>query len=159
MIMKCAVPSKCSGFTLLELMVVVAILAILTGVATPSFKGLLAAQRMRGVAFDMTADLLSARSEAIKRGENVILSPESGGWSYGWTVKVVSNSELVSKKSAIGLNVTFLASPSSVTFDQNGRVSSITTATNFSLSDGIRNRCITIDPSGRPKSTLAICTS
>ena len=148
---------KSSGFTLIELMVVVAVLGLLASIAIPSFQSILASQRMRSVAFDMMTDLLFARSEAIKRGENVVLAPATGGWTSGWTVRVSSSSELVSQKPGVGSSVTFLSSPASVTYDQNGRVSNISSSANFALTDGTRNRCISIDPSGRPKSSLAGC--
>lgn len=147
------------GFTLIELMAAVAVLAIIMGLAAPAFRSLLEAQRMRAAAFDMMADLVLARSEALKRGTTVTLAPAASGWSSGWSV--TAGTEVLSSKNTVGGGVSFTTSPASVTFDRNGRVSSSTNVVRFALrnSDASRQRCISLDPSGRPKSTTTACPS
>lgn len=150
------------GFTLIELMVTVALLAVVLSLAAPSFQSLLETQRMRAAAFDLMADLTLARNEALKRGDvasPVTLRPTSGDathWESGWSVMV--GTEVVSRKNAIGNGVTFTG-PALVTFDRNGRVSSTSTVARFALvnSSANRNRCISLDPSGRPKSASTAC--
>ena len=56
-----------AGFTLIELMIVIAITAILTALAVPSFSVTLDNQRISGAAEAVLSDLRWARSEAIKR--------------------------------------------------------------------------------------------
>ena len=56
-----------SGFTLLELMVVVVIGAILLGIGIPSFNNFIRNGRMTAAANDLVVGLHYARSEAIKR--------------------------------------------------------------------------------------------
>ncbi len=68
-------------------MVVVAILAILTTLAGPSFRPLLERWRVRDAAESVTSTFYLARSEAIKRGGQVIIQPNSGtDWGTGWHV-------------------------------------------------------------------------
>jgi prepilin-type N-terminal cleavage/methylation domain-containing protein len=55
-----------TGFTLLELMIVVAIIAILALLAAPSFQGTLKRQRVEGAAEGFLAALQNAKAEAIK---------------------------------------------------------------------------------------------
>ena len=52
------------GFTMIELIVVVSIIAILGSIAAPSFIATLATQRLRNASFDLVSDLLLARGEA-----------------------------------------------------------------------------------------------
>ena len=86
------------GFTAIELMVTVAILAVLAGLAAPSFNPIIERWRVRQVSEELQSTFYFARSEAIKRGGNVtILRSDDGGgctavgtdtslWSCGWIV-------------------------------------------------------------------------
>jgi type IV fimbrial biogenesis protein FimT len=67
------------GFTLIELMVVIAIIAIGLGMAAPSVRTLTLNARMSAQANDLLADLAMARSEAIKRNVRVAICSSSNG--------------------------------------------------------------------------------
>jgi type IV fimbrial biogenesis protein FimT len=56
------------GFTAIELMVTVAILAVLAGIAAPSFNPIIERWRVRQVSEELQSTLYFARSEAVKRG-------------------------------------------------------------------------------------------
>lgn len=64
-------PARQPGFTLVELMVTVAVLAILVGIATPSFTGVINSNRLTSQANSFMADLQLARSEAVRRNRTV----------------------------------------------------------------------------------------
>jgi type IV fimbrial biogenesis protein FimT len=84
------------GFTLIELMVVVAIAAILMAVAVPSFRDVTERNRVSTQVNTFVGDLQLARSEAIKRGLAVSLCASSDGgscldnnaWNRGWIMFV-----------------------------------------------------------------------
>lgn len=81
-----------TGFTLVELLVTVAVLAVLVGLALPSFQQSLRSNRAATATNDMLASLSLARSEAIRsaRGGGVCSSGNgaacNGSWSDGWLV-------------------------------------------------------------------------
>lgn len=74
------------GFTLIELMVTVAIMAILAAIAYPSFTDLIARNRLKGAAEGLFGDLEFAKSEAIKRNEVIKVTATTGvSWDYSIT--------------------------------------------------------------------------
>lgn len=73
------------GFTLIELMVTVAVLGILAAVAAPSMISFVNANRLGGTAGEMTASLQVARSEAIRRNARVTVCSSSDGASCSGT--------------------------------------------------------------------------
>jgi type IV fimbrial biogenesis protein FimT len=75
-----------AGFTLIELMLVIVIGAILVGIGAPSFRDLVLSTRIKNGASDIYSTLIYARSEAIKRGSNVTVTPVSSLWTNGWAV-------------------------------------------------------------------------
>ncbi len=81
-----------AGFTLIEVMVVVAIVAILATLAAPSFSEMLRRNRLSTAASALQVSLNLARSEAVKRGADarvtVAANTAAGGWTNGWTVFV-----------------------------------------------------------------------
>lgn len=71
------------GMTLLEVMVVVAIIGIIVAIAVPSFSTMLEKQRIKDAAEAMLADLRWARTESIKRNAPVRVTFATGSnWSY-----------------------------------------------------------------------------
>lgn len=88
------------GFSLIELMVTLAVAAIMLSLAGPGMSQLLANSRIATQSNDMVANLALARSEAIKRGVRTTLCPSDSGtactataWSTGYLVFVDSDGD------------------------------------------------------------------
>ncbi len=77
------------GFTLTELMITVAIIGILASLAVPSFQDMIERNRLKEAVEGLKSDLMFARTEAIKRSQNVVISRspgDAGEWCYGLNV-------------------------------------------------------------------------
>lgn len=81
-------PRAVAGFTLIELMVTLAVIAITLSIGVPSFQGIVSDNRMSGAANNLIGAMNVARSEAIKRGRSVNVTASSGDWSNGGSVIV-----------------------------------------------------------------------
>lgn len=76
------------GLTLLDLLIAVAVLAVLAHLAAPAFSSLIAEQRRMAFANELASGLRSARLEAVQRNRTVILHPLEGQWTNGWRMIV-----------------------------------------------------------------------
>jgi type IV fimbrial biogenesis protein FimT len=81
------------GFSMVELMMAIAILAILATVAIPSFSEFALANKLRAYSNNLVASVHLTRSEAIKRNQVVEMSVSTngstcgeGGWEQGWII-------------------------------------------------------------------------
>lgn len=83
-----------AGMTLIELLIVLALAAVLLGVAAPSFRLSLQRLRLQTAVNDLQAAIDLTRSQAIARGGRVLMAPsEPAGidWRQGWTVFIDHN--------------------------------------------------------------------
>lgn len=88
------------GFTLIELMVTISVLAILMTIAAPNLQTLLQNSRLSSQASGLVGDLSFARAEALKLGSPVAVCASADGatcsgatnWETGWIVFNDANS-------------------------------------------------------------------
>ncbi|HEX6066357.1 MAG TPA: GspH/FimT family protein [Longimicrobiales bacterium] len=140
-----------SGFTLIEAMMVVAVLAVLSAAALPELRSFMASQMVKTPASDLYASLVLARSEAIKRNAAIDIVPAATDWAKGWEVR--SGGTALRTQNGYPTRVSISSSVAgTVTYGGNGRLS--TSATNFRVlvpSDPkARMRCVSVDVTGRP---------
>ena len=84
------------GFTLIELTITLAIIAILAGVAGPAMASFIEHQRATAAAASLTTHMQLARMAAVSRNRRAVLCPSSDGtscaagidWSTGWMLFV-----------------------------------------------------------------------
>lgn len=150
---------KTLGFTLIELVVTLSVMAILATLATPSFREFIVNQRLRNASFDLMAALMLARSEAITRNGNVDLVRRSTAWDAGWTVSTAT-STLLDQQAYKGLSITDSASFAKITYGKDGRA--LTAPTRFTIApsttlQGVNPRCISIGLGGMPSSKAGAC--
>jgi type IV fimbrial biogenesis protein FimT len=155
--------SRVRGFTLIEMITVVSVIAVVSAIAAPGMRSFAAGQKVKALAYDMTADLLLARSEALKRNTTVSLTASGASWSSGWTV--AAGAENISTRNVANESITFTAVdpvPTVITFDVNGRVLAPTTQVRMTIESSAApsntsKRCIQLDLSGRARSLVGAC--
>jgi prepilin-type N-terminal cleavage/methylation domain-containing protein len=65
------------GFSLIELMVVIALIAIMAGIAVPNFQTYMKNRRLSGAASQLFVDLMNARMQAVSQNMKIIVSLEN----------------------------------------------------------------------------------
>jgi type IV fimbrial biogenesis protein FimT len=165
---------RMTGFTMMELLIVITIVAILAGIGAPSFRNITTSYRIAGEVNGLLGDMQFARAEAIKEGQNVTICVSSNGtsctggtaWQNGWTVfPVVATAPTAAQSAATVLRVqsafsgsdTFVdhtSGTNTVTFDRNGLISGLNSGNGalIALRDPTSNvyytRCLQISSVG-----------
>ena len=160
------------GFTLIELMVGLAILAIVMRLAVPGITQMYKTNRVQTEASQFVSDLQLARAEAIRRGLPVSVCPSTNGtscvanssnWHAGWMVffdrsgncSVDTGDTALRVRAGFRGGDTFTASPAApcVSFNREGFTAAPTAATLFTLhtSENIADatRCVSLEFGGR----------
>jgi type IV fimbrial biogenesis protein FimT len=121
-----------AGFTLIELMVVLAVAALLQSVAAPAVSALIDSVRVASAVNSLLSSFLLAPSEAIKRNTHAVVCKSvsgescttSGGWEQGWIVlhdvnnnaKRDSGEALVSRRPALSPDIRLTGNGSLVNY-------------------------------------------
>lgn len=146
------------GVTMVEVVIVVAIMGVLAAMAVPSFLEFTRNQRIRAAASDLHISLMRARSEAIKRNANVSIRPTStSNWGLGWSIPDPegSTTALDNWSSYAGVSAT---GPTLVTYLSSGRIGGATPPSfEVSATGSSVKRCVSVDLSGRPTTTATAC--
>lgn len=144
------------GFTLTELMVTVAVVAVLSTIAAPNFRQMIAAQRVRAAASALSESLWMARSEALKRNDNVTFQLVNGtvaGWDIvqGTTGVVSMATPSLHRQDGFPSVTATTASSADVlfTFNPYGRLASSTPTVKIEVASAGVYRWVCIAGTGR----------
>lgn len=146
--------SRRAGFSLLELLVVVALIGILAALAAPSLTGYLSVSRVNRAASEIESDVARTRMEAVRRGRSASLRPAPGGSTYKITingddgvteVRTVQQRDLRSDFNTISFSAT---TPAAITFNSRGLLDAAGGAT-ITLVRGGKTAALQVSPIGR----------
>lgn len=149
--------AKARGFTIIETMMVIVVVAIMAAIGLPAFQQMIAIQKVKNAASRLQTALILTRSEALKRNANVTLAPATAGqWNAGWKILDPNGgADLASYGAATAVTVT---GPASIVYQSSGRVNSTTAATfKFSSANTQDIRCVSVSLSGVPIVTSSGC--
>ena len=141
------------GFTLIEMIVAVAVLAVLATLGVPTMRDTVLNQRVKTATFDLYTSLILARGEAIKRNANVDITPAGGVWANGWAVRVQADATLLKTQGALS-NMTLTGPAASITYRLDGRLASGVATLTVAGGSNVTMRCIAIAVDGRPNIAL-----
>ena len=149
------------GFTLVELIVGIAILGILLAIAVPAYNGFVKNSCLTTKAVDVVSALQLARAEAVKRNAQAQVSQTgttSGDWSDGWAVTSGGQTLRVFEPSGCPTTtVTASGNATQIVYDNKGFLLG-GTAVDFEICDDRDNtssgsapgRQISVSSTGRP---------
>ena len=145
-----AVVTRAGGFTLVELMIGLVVMAVLLQISIPVYRDFIVGQQLRAVTTNLRIAMMTARSEAIKRNRNVAVKPGPDGWSSGWTIASPNPGEPAILNHGVSSNATITTTATEAKFLANGRVKAVE---DFQINVGtgtyLAVGCLSLQLSGR----------
>ena len=152
---------KPRGFTLVELVITIAVAAVLMAIAVPSFNSVLAGWRLSSVTNELIAAVHLTRSEAVRlnrsvslcRTANATATTCAGGGSAAWNQWIVTSTNVIrrgSPENVSAINVASTFGNDTVTFGPNGLPtagSTITICSTANIADNVRT--LSVGPGNR----------
>jgi type IV fimbrial biogenesis protein FimT len=153
------------GFTLLELLITMAISIVLAFMLAPAFNHLISKNHVKSMASGIQIAMMQARSQAATLGTNVTLAPTANNdWTTGWTISYVDSTgtqQTLTNGEADSKVVFDTSSPVKVVYMRSGRIQKIDAnyKARFTITANGDStvRCVMADLSGRPYTTEAAC--
>jgi type IV fimbrial biogenesis protein FimT len=169
-------PNASAGFTMTELVMTMAIVAILAAIGVPSFKYVTASNRIASEINGLLGDMQFARSQAVKEGQSVTVCVSTNGtsctggsaWQNGWIVfldanfnqqvDVAAGEKIIRVQPPFPGTDTFVASSgafTAITYNRMGYAptliaANITIKLHDSTNTTAWTRCLQITPIGTP---------
>lgn len=100
-----------NGFSLIEMLIAIAVVAIILTIGMPSFKAMFDGNKLKGGSDALYFMLNLAKTESIKRNANIYLAVQSGeNWCVGITENQASNCDCNIKGMTNGCDITSVSS-------------------------------------------------
>lgn len=143
-----------SGLTLVELMVTMALIAIMLSIAVPGFQSYIRNNRLATQTNEIVGAINYTRSEAVKRGEVMQLRMKPAGWADGWEIVDPNNLPPASPvlregQGVVGGHTIVAGGTPAINFSPTG-FADVTPTFTVCGKNGYFGRQIMLTPTGRP---------
>jgi type IV fimbrial biogenesis protein FimT len=144
------------GFTLIEALLVIVVIGVFLALAAPSFVTFTSGQKVKTASFELYSTFAYARSEALKRRADVVVTPVDSDWTKGWTVTTGAET-LRTQEALSGIVTTTTLGTAPLTYRADGRVGAsiavLIQPQKGDVSAVNPNRCIQVNFTGLAKTT------